>query len=104
MYDLAFLSLEQLTLAYGDTVAVDRMDLAIKQAELIALLGASGCGKTTTMRAIAGLLSPVSGPIRLEGRDITRVGANKRAVGLVFQSYALFPHLTVFENILSDFG
>ncbi|HVW56919.1 MAG TPA: ABC transporter ATP-binding protein [Rhizobiaceae bacterium] len=99
MSDPAYLSLEQLTLAYGDTVAVDRLDLSIAQGELIALLGPSGCGKTTTMRAIAGLLSPSSGRIRLDGRDITRVGANKRAVGLVFQSYALFPHLTVFENV-----
>ncbi|MGA9847247.1 MAG: ABC transporter ATP-binding protein, partial [Roseiarcus sp.] len=99
MSDPAYLSLEQLTLAYGKTVAVDRLDLAISQGELIALLGPSGCGKTTTMRAIAGLLAPVSGRIRLDSRDITRVAANKRSVGLVFQSYALFPHLTVFENV-----
>jgi putative spermidine/putrescine transport system ATP-binding protein len=99
MSDSAYLSLEQLTLAYGKTVAVDRLDLAIKQGELIALLGPSGCGKTTTMRAIAGLLTPVSGSIHLDSRDITRVSANKRSVGLVFQSYALFPHLTVFENV-----
>jgi putative spermidine/putrescine transport system ATP-binding protein len=99
MSEPAYLSLEQLTLAYGKTVAVGRLDLSIKQGELIALLGPSGCGKTTTMRAIAGLLAPVSGRIRLDGRDITRVSANKRAVGLVFQSYALFPHLTVFENV-----
>jgi putative spermidine/putrescine transport system ATP-binding protein len=99
MSDPAYLSLEKLTLAYGDTIAVDKLDLAIGQGELIALLGPSGCGKTTTMRAIAGLLPPAAGRIRLDGRDITRVGANKRAVGLVFQSYALFPHLTVFENV-----
>ena len=99
MSDSAYLSLEQLTLAYGKTVAVDRLDLGIKQGELIALLGPSGCGKTTTMRAIAGLLAPVSGHIHLDNRDITRVSANKRSVGLVFQSYALFPHLTVFENV-----
>jgi putative spermidine/putrescine transport system ATP-binding protein len=99
MSEPAFLSLEQLTLAYGKTVAVDRLDLAISQGELIALLGPSGCGKTTTMRAIAGLLAPISGHIHLDNRDITRVSANKRSVGLVFQSYALFPHLTVFENV-----
>ncbi|SDX47901.1 putative spermidine/putrescine transport system ATP-binding protein [Albimonas donghaensis] len=94
-----FLSLEDLTLAYGGSVAVDRLNLAIRQGELIALLGPSGCGKTTTMRAIAGLLAPRSGTIRLDGKDITRVAPSRREVGLVFQSYALFPHLSVFENV-----
>jgi len=95
----AYLDLAGLTLAYGDTIAVHDLDLAIDQGELIALLGPSGCGKTTTMRAIAGLLRPKAGRISLDGRDITRVAANKREVGLVFQSYALFPHLNVFENV-----
>jgi len=95
----AYLALEQLTLAYGETVAVDALDLAIPRGELVALLGPSGCGKTTTMRAIAGLLTPKSGRIRLDGADITRASANKRQVGLMFQSYALFPHLSVFENV-----
>ncbi|XAZ22725.1 ABC transporter ATP-binding protein [Sinorhizobium sp. B11] len=95
----AYLQLDKLTLAYGDTVAVKDLDLSIARGELVALLGPSGCGKTTTMRAIAGLLNPASGRINLDGADITRVSANKRAVGLVFQSYALFPHLTVYENV-----
>ncbi|RUM23803.1 ABC transporter ATP-binding protein [Rhizobium vallis] len=95
----AYLQLDKLTLAYGDTVAVRDLDLAIGKGELVALLGPSGCGKTTTMRAIAGLLTPAAGRIGLDGADITRVSANKRAVGLVFQSYALFPHLTVYENV-----
>ncbi|ARM89803.1 spermidine/putrescine ABC transporter ATP-binding protein [Rhizobium sp. CIAT894] len=95
----AYLQLDKLTLAYGDTVAVRDLDLAIGKGELVALLGPSGCGKTTTMRAIAGLLTPASGRIRLDGADITRISANKRAIGLVFQSYALFPHLTVYENV-----
>ncbi|MGH6763556.1 MAG: ABC transporter ATP-binding protein [Phyllobacterium sp.] len=99
MSDASFLSLEKLTLAYGNTTAVKDLDLTIKQGELIALLGPSGCGKTTTMRSIAGLLTPKSGRIQLDGTDITRLSANKRAVGLVFQSYALFPHLSVFENV-----
>ena len=94
-----FLALSGLTLAYGGTVAVDRLDLAMAEGELDALLGPSGCGKTTTMRAVAGLLQPRAGTIRLAGRDITHVPANKRGVGLVFQSYALFPHLSVFENV-----
>jgi len=99
MSDASYLSLEKLTLAYGDSVAVANLDLTIKKGELIALLGPSGCGKTTTMRAIAGLLAVKSGHVRLDGADITRVPANKRAVGLVFQSYALFPHLSVYENV-----
>ncbi|OKH86484.1 ABC transporter ATP-binding protein [Thalassospira sp. TSL5-1] len=99
MSDAKFLSLEKLTLSYGKNVAVPEMDLDIGKGELVALLGPSGCGKTTTMRAIAGLLAPSSGTIRLDGVDITRTPANKRPVGLVFQSYALFPHLNVYENV-----
>lgn len=99
MSDTSFLSLENLTLAYGKTVAVEGLNLEITRGELIALLGPSGCGKTTTMRAIAGLMAVKSGRIQLDGRDITRTPANRREVGLVFQSYALFPHLTVFENV-----
>jgi putative spermidine/putrescine transport system ATP-binding protein len=94
-----YLQIDKLTLAYGDTVAVKDLDLTISKGELVALLGPSGCGKTTTMRSIAGLLNPSSGRITLDGSDITRVSANKRNIGLVFQSYALFPHLTVYENV-----
>ncbi|MBD8892594.1 ABC transporter ATP-binding protein [Roseibium litorale] len=99
MSDATYLTLEKLTLAYGKTVAVGNLDLSIRRGELLALLGPSGCGKTTTMRSIAGLMPVRSGKIVLDGRDITRVSANKREIGLVFQSYALFPHLTVFENV-----
>jgi putative spermidine/putrescine transport system ATP-binding protein len=99
MSDADYLSLQNLTLAYGETVAVDSLDLTIAKGELVALLGPSGCGKTTTMRAVAGLLKPRSGHIVLDGADITRVAANRRNVGLVFQSYALFPHLSVHENV-----
>jgi putative spermidine/putrescine transport system ATP-binding protein len=99
MSDTSFLTLDKLSLAYGKTIAVKDLDLEIRKGELLALLGPSGCGKTTTMRSIAGLMTPVGGRISLDGADITRVAANKRAVGLVFQSYALFPHLTVFENV-----
>ena len=99
MSDDAYLSLERLTLAHGDAVAVDALDLSVRKGEMIALLGPSGCGKTTTMRAIAGLLEPRAGTIRLDGRDITRLAANRRGIGLVFQSYALFPHLSVNENL-----
>ncbi len=99
MSDTSFLTLDKLSLAYGKSIAVKDLDLEIRKGELLALLGPSGCGKTTTMRSIAGLMTPVGGRISLDGADITRVAANKRAVGLVFQSYALFPHLTVFENV-----
>lgn len=94
-----YVSLKDLTLAYDKTVAVDRLNLDIHKGELIALLGPSGCGKTTTMRAIAGLLTPRSGSVHIDGRDVTRVPPSRREVGLVFQSYALFPHLSVFENV-----
>jgi len=94
-----FVSLSNLTLSYGATIAVPNLDLDIREGELIALLGPSGCGKTTTMRAIAGLLAPTTGNIVIDGRDVTRLAANKRGIGLVFQSYALFPHLSAFENV-----
>ncbi|MFK7854861.1 MAG: ABC transporter ATP-binding protein [Granulosicoccus sp.] len=93
-----YVSLKHITLAYGDTVAIPSLDLDIREGELIALLGPSGCGKTTTMRAIAGLMPVQSGTIQIDGRNVTRVAANKRGIGLVFQSYALFPHLSAFEN------
>jgi len=99
MSDPTYLSLKDVTLAYGKTVAVDRLNLDIAKGELIALLGPSGCGKTTTMRAITGLMRPASGRITLDGADITYLPANKRQLGLVFQSYALFPHLSVYENV-----
>ena len=95
-----FLNIEGLTLGYvkGST-AVRDLNLSVAEGELVSLLGPSGCGKTTTMRAIAGLMPPQAGQITLGGRDITRVPANARDIGLVFQSYALFPHLSVFENV-----
>lgn len=95
----AFVSLRNVTLSYGQTVAVPELNLDIREGELIALLGPSGCGKTTSMRAIAGLLTPASGTIEIDGQDVTRMPANKRGIGLVFQSYALFPHLSAFENV-----
>jgi putative spermidine/putrescine transport system ATP-binding protein len=99
MSDASFLTLDKLTLAYGKTTVVKDLDLQIHEGELLALLGPSGCGKTTTMRSIAGLMPVKSGHILLDGKEITRTPANKREIGLVFQSYALFPHLTVSENV-----
>ncbi|EPX79409.1 ABC transporter ATP-binding protein [Litoreibacter arenae] len=94
-----FVKLDKLTLAYGDVVAVPDLSFSIGKGELVALLGPSGCGKTTTMRAIAGLMAPKSGSIHIDGRDVTNLAPSKREVGLVFQSYALFPHLSVYENV-----
>ncbi|MFK7857857.1 MAG: ABC transporter ATP-binding protein [Granulosicoccus sp.] len=94
-----YLSLDELTLAYGKSIAVEKLTLGVTKGELVAFLGPSGCGKSTTMRAIAGLMKTHSGRIRLDGINITRTAPNKRNVGMVFQSYALFPHLSVTENV-----
>ncbi|MEJ0079325.1 MAG: ABC transporter ATP-binding protein [Alphaproteobacteria bacterium] len=79
--------------------AVRDVDLAVRPGELLTLLGPSGCGKTTTLRMIAGFQEPSAGEILIGERDVTRVAANRRDIGFVFQSYALFPHLTVFGNV-----
>ena len=99
MSDPDYLTLDRLTLAHDATVVVSSLEFRVARGEMVALLGPSGCGKTTTMRAIAGLLAPRSGSIRLDGRDITHVSPSRRGIGLVFQSYALFPHLSVAENL-----
>ena len=96
---MARLQLTALTKMYGDFRAVAGVDLDIGEGELVVLLGPSGCGKTTTLRMIAGFIAPTAGEIRLGGQDITRQPPWKRNTGLVFQSYALFPHLTVAENV-----
>ncbi|MET0682658.1 MAG: ABC transporter ATP-binding protein [Casimicrobiaceae bacterium] len=96
---MARLQMSGLTKTYGDFRAVAGVDLDIAQGELVVLLGPSGCGKTTTLRMIAGFIAPTAGEIRLGGRDITREPPWKRNTGLVFQSYALFPHLNVADNV-----
>jgi sulfate/thiosulfate transport system ATP-binding protein len=93
------IELTDIAYRYTDAVALDGIDLSIQSGELLALLGPSGCGKTTLLRVIAGLEFPDRGTVRFEGRDVTRVAARKRHVGFVFQHYALFNHLTVFENV-----
>src|SRR5499427_4923331 len=86
--------------ARGEVItAVRGIDLEIREGEFFSLLGPSGCGKTTTMRMIAGFEEPTQGVIRLHGQDVTNVPPNKRDVNMVFQSYALFPHMNVFENV-----
>jgi putative spermidine/putrescine transport system ATP-binding protein len=85
--------------AFGATVALDEIDLAVAAGELIALLGPSGCGKTTMLQIIAGFLRPSRGEVRFDGARVEHIPANRRRIGMVFQNYALFPHLTVFENV-----
>ncbi|MFY9511650.1 MAG: ABC transporter ATP-binding protein [Rubrivivax sp.] len=96
---MSYLLLDHLHIAYGRAAAVHDLNLGVGRGELVSLLGPSGCGKTTTMRAIAGLLPARSGRIVLDGEDITTRPAHQRNLGLVFQSYALFPHLTAYENV-----
>jgi putative spermidine/putrescine transport system ATP-binding protein len=84
---------------YGATRVLDDLSLTVAAGELVSLLGASGCGKTTTLRLVAGFLAPSSGTIALGGTDLTGLPAHRRGIGLVFQSYALFPHLSVAENV-----
>ena len=83
----------------GEVTAVDDVSLDIARGEFVTLLGPSGCGKTTTLRLIAGFEFPTSGRIVLDGADLTHVPPHQRDMSMVFQSYAIFPHLTVFENI-----
>lgn len=95
----ADLVLTGLTKRYGDFAAVDALDLAVPPGSFFALLGPSGCGKTTTLRMVAGLEVPTAGTITLAGDDITRLKPYRRPVNTVFQSYALFPHLTIRDNV-----
>ena len=83
----------------GEIVAVDAINLEVKTGELVTILGPSGCGKTTTLRMVAGFEFPTSGSIMIGGRDVAPVPPNKRGISMVFQSYALFPHLNIYENV-----
>ncbi|CAN7525345.1 ABC transporter ATP-binding protein [Agrobacterium tumefaciens] len=93
------LSVRGLTHSYGGQNAISNISFEIEAGEIVALLGPSGCGKSTVLRAIAGLIQPKSGVIQLGGEDLANVSARARGIGMVFQNYALFPHLTVAENI-----
>ncbi len=96
---MAFLELEEVTKYFGRVTAVDHVSLEVEQGEFLTLLGPSGCGKTTMLRMIAGFEIPNEGNILLDGDDITNRSASKRPMGMVFQSYALFPHMTAEQNI-----
>ncbi|WP_322806751.1 ABC transporter ATP-binding protein [Thermanaerothrix sp.] len=96
---MAYLSLQNLSKRFGPTLAVRDFNLEVERGEFVSFLGPSGCGKTTTLRMIAGFELPTSGRIILDGSDITTLPPNRRHIGMVFQSYALFPNLTVADNI-----
>ena len=96
---MLLLSLKNLSKTFGTTRAVNDVSLGVEQGEFFGLLGPSGCGKTTTLRMIAGLEKPDTGSIEFEGKDITNLAPERRGFGMVFQNYALFPHLNVFENV-----
>src|SRR6266498_5811191 len=96
---MPLLSLENITKSFDSTEAVAGISLEVERGEFFGLLGPSGCGKTTTLRIIAGLEKPDSGVVNFDGQDITNLSPERRGFGMVFQNYALFPHLNVFENV-----
>ena len=96
--------LEGVSKRYGTVAAADNVDLAVTQGEFVTILGPSGSGKTTLLSLISGLNKPTSGRIFIGGRDVTDAPAQERNIGLVFQSYALFPHMTVLENVMFPLG
>lgn len=96
---MANLTLSALSKHYGSFTAVKQMNLDVREGEFLVLLGPSGCGKTTTLRMIAGFIEPSSGTILIGGNDVTALPPYKRNLGIVFQNYAIFPHLSVFENV-----
>ena len=96
---MSYLELKGITKKFDEFTAVKDMNLLVDKGEFIALLGESGCGKTTTLRMIAGFIEPTDGTISIKEKEINNVPTNKRNIGIVFQDYALFPHLNVFDNI-----
>jgi putative spermidine/putrescine transport system ATP-binding protein len=98
-YATGSLVLEKIVHRFGDMIALKDIDLAIKPGEFVSLLGPSGCGKTTLLRIISGFLKPSTGRILLNGQSVESLSASQRGVGIVFQNYALFPHMTVWDNI-----
>ncbi|MCP4471593.1 MAG: ABC transporter ATP-binding protein [Gammaproteobacteria bacterium] len=96
---MSFLTLQNISKRYGQFTAVEDFNLSVEKGEFVSFLGPSGCGKTTTLQMIAGFEEPTMGTIHIDGNDMTHVSPNARDIGIVFQSYALFPHMTVAENV-----
>lgn len=96
---MALLELQNITAGYDKNIILKDLNFQVEKGELVSLLGSSGCGKTTTLRLIAGFSNPIDGKFVFDGKDYTQVPLNKRNFGFVFQSYALFPHMTVFDNV-----
>ncbi|MDP3862377.1 MAG: ABC transporter ATP-binding protein [Phaeovulum sp.] len=96
---MAFLDIEHLEKSYGPTKVVKDFNLGVEKGEFVSFLGPSGCGKTTTLRMVAGFETPSQGAILIDGKDMLRLRPNQRNIGMVFQSYALFPNLTVAQNV-----
>ncbi len=95
----AFIDVAALTKRYGTTTVVDRVSFAAGEGEFLTFLGPSGCGKTTTLRCVGGFIAGDGGEVRIEGKDMNGVPPHRRRLGMVFQNYALFPHLSAFENV-----
>ncbi|MFT4174061.1 MAG: ABC transporter ATP-binding protein [Rhodocyclaceae bacterium] len=95
----AFVDVEDLHVAYGEHRVLDALSLSVARGEFVALLGASGCGKTTLLRTLAGFIQPSQGRVRVKGEDVTHLPPDKRGMAFVFQSYALWPHMSVAQNI-----
>src|SRR6187402_3580159 len=95
----ALLKLRSISKRYGDVTAVEPLDLDIFPRDFVAILGPSGCGKTTLLRIIGGFVSPTSGTVEIDGRDVTRIGPEQRPTNTVFQGYGLFPHMSVRQNV-----
>lgn len=93
------ITFENIEIKYGDFIAVPKLNFEVEEGEFFTLLGPSGCGKTTTLRALAGFLEPSNGSIKVDGADITKIPIDERQVGMVFQSYALFPTMSAYDNI-----
>ncbi|UXH46167.1 ABC transporter ATP-binding protein [Rossellomorea vietnamensis] len=96
---MSFITLNQIQKSFEGQTVIQEMNLEIKKGELVTFLGPSGCGKSTLLRMIAGLVTPEEGSILIDGRDVTNVSPKDRGVGMVFQSYALFPNMNVYENV-----
>lgn len=96
---MTYLELVNITKKYGKTLAVDKVNLSVNKGEFVVLLGPSGCGKTTMLRIIAGLVFPDEGKVVIDGHDVTYLEPGERDISMVFQDYALYPHMTVFDNV-----